>query len=419
MNYLICTLLLLLSATFPFQGQAQADTTGQELVRLTRNQADCIGAYLIKGSVFGPVLSPEGFGNKIDIQGNELGDLYWFEREHNTVWYKIKIAYDTEMWFDIVPLNANDDFDFLLFEQTGPSFCDKMIRKQVLPVRTNISRNVTTIGGQTGLSPEAADEFVPSGPGDSYSKSIVVKRGQTYILVIDNPFRANEGHTIKLHYKDKPKKRIRDEHEQTPIKIKTAPLTVKIIDEKTGEAIEGDLKIDGGYNDERSSTSQSSFTFEAEVYKTYTINADKAGYMFGTIKQTMMRQEETEVVVKMRKIEAGAKVTLPEIQFEANLSIFLPSSKKSLNRLLVFMQANPDVKIEVQGHVNGPGQKNRKKFRALSAERAKQVFLYLWDAGIEKTRMSFAGYGNSMMVHTAPINEKQAESNRRVEIEIL
>ena len=177
MKYLICTLLFGFSATFFSQAQAQPDTTGLELVRLTRNQADCIGAYLIKDSVFGPVLSPEGFGNKIDIQGNELGDLYWFEREHNTVWYKIKISYDTEMWFDIVPLNANDDFDFLLFKSTGPSFCDKMIRKKVLPVRTNISRNVTTIGGQTGLSPQAENDYVPSGPGDPYSKSIEVKKG--------------------------------------------------------------------------------------------------------------------------------------------------------------------------------------------------------------------------------------------------
>ncbi len=83
------------------------------------------------------------------------------------------------------------------------------------------------------------------------------------------------------------------------------------------------------------------------------------------------------------------------------------------------MLANPDISIEIQGHVNGPGEKNKKKYKALSKERAQAVFLELWEGGIDRSRMKYTGYGNSAMVFKAPINERQAEQNRRVEVQIL
>lgn len=418
MKRLLCTLFTIMAvAPFTF-GQQVPDSLKTKAVRLTKNQADCVGAYLIKDTIFGPVLSPEGFGNKIDIQGNELGDPHWIEREHNTVWYKIKISHTTTMWFDIIPLNENDDFDFLLFKDTGPAFCAKMKKQEVLPVRTNISRNNTTIGGRTGLSPTATEDFVPSGPGSPFSRALEVEKGEVYILCVDNPFRANKGHTIHIHYKDKPKGRQRETDTPKERVIEKHPMTIKVVDEKSGAPVSANLEISGGYNHDFKGAGES-YTFDAELYRTYTINCDKAGYMFTTVKQSLMRKESQEVTVKMRKIEPGAKVALPDIQFEANLAIFIGNSKKSLNRLLEFMKANPDVKIEIQGHVNGPGTKNKKKYRNLSNERAKAVFNYLFDNGIDRGRMEYKGYGNAHMLHPEPVNDRQAESNRRVEIKIL
>lgn len=416
----ILCFLVALFAGLTSAAQEAPDSLGSEIVRLTKNQGDCIGAWLITDTVMGPVLSPQGFGNKIDVQGNELGDLYWFEREHNTVWYKIKVPYKTTLEFDIIPLNENDDFDFLLFEYTGPAFCDKMKKKEVLPVRTNISRNNTHIGGRTGLSKEATEEFVPSGPGSPYSAALEVEKGAVYYLVIDNPFRANKGHTVHIHYGPRPKRRQRTQGDGqvTKTTVETAPMTINVVDEATGEPIYARLHITGGRNNIDIASSKS-YTFDAEMYRTYSIECDKSGYMFGTIKETALRKDSVQVLVKMRKIETGAKVTLPNIKFVANKADFLPTSNSSLERLLKFMQDNPDVTIEIGGHVNGTKGRNSKKYKALSAQRAKAVYTWLWENGIDRSRMKFKGYGNAHMVYPDPVNEKQAENNRRVEIRIL
>ena len=77
------------------------------------------------------------------------------------------------------------------------------------------------------------------------------------------------------------------------------------------------------------------------------------------------------------------------------------------------------VKIEIQGHVNGPNRRNSKALQDLSEDRAEAVFNYLTKRGIAKERMTFVGYGNTQMIHPEPKYSHESEKNRRVEVKIL
>src|SRR5690554_2283751 len=147
-------------------------------VQLTENASDCIGAVQINDTVIGPVYSPKGHGKKLEIYGYELGDPYFIEREHNTVWYKFRVPYDAVFTFDLIPNHPEDDFDFLLFQYDGPNFCQDIADGLKIPVRTNISRKNIEVQGKTGLSKSAIDDYVPSGPGSSYSRALTVRRGE-------------------------------------------------------------------------------------------------------------------------------------------------------------------------------------------------------------------------------------------------
>ena len=95
----------------------------------------------------------------------------------------------------------------------------------------------------------------------------------------------------------------------------------------------------------------------------------------------------------------------------------MPESQGTLYDLLFIMQNNPDLKIEIQGHIccqTVPSVYN------VSVSRARAVWMFLIKNGINKNRMTFKGYGTSRPIH--PIPEKSAqeeEDNRRVEIMIL
>jgi len=98
---------------------------------------------------------------------------------------------------------------------------------------------------------------------------------------------------------------------------------------------------------------------------------------------------------------------------------FLPTAAGALKSLLTFMQQNPTVKIEIEGHVNGPNKSNTKAFKKLSFDRAYAVKKYLVENGIESNRMQYIGYGNSQMLYPYPMKEVEHSANRRVEVKII
>ena len=83
------------------------------------------------------------------------------------------------------------------------------------------------------------------------------------------------------------------------------------------------------------------------------------------------------------------------------------------------MQQNPKVIIEIEGHVNGPNQRNTNSYKELSLNRAKAVREYLIENKIDPSRLKFVGYGNSQMLYPQPKTGIQESANRRVEIKII
>src|SRR5690606_15190948 len=169
--------LVALSAVLGMQAQSGG--------RLTQENGDCTGAIPIRDTVHVQPYAVRGFGNKLEIKENPPGDRQWFQREHHTTWYTFRAPVTTTLTFDIIPDNLEDDIDFLVFRGDIPSLCDKIARKEVVPIRSNISRNDKSIGSRCGLSKDAPEPYVRSGVGSSYSSALEVQEGDLFYLVVD------------------------------------------------------------------------------------------------------------------------------------------------------------------------------------------------------------------------------------------
>jgi len=80
------------------------------------------------------------------------------------------------------------------------------------------------------------------------------------------------------------------------------------------------------------------------------------------------------------------------------------------------MNDNPNIKIEISGHTDNIGSAayNQK----LSESRAKAVVDYLIEHGIDRSRLSYMGYGFEKPI--APNDtEEGRQLNRRVEFKIV
>ncbi len=393
-------------------------------VQLSKIASDCVGALMVNDTIVGPVYSPAGYGNKLEIAGYELGDPFYIQREHNTVWYKFRAPYDAVFSFDLIPEVKEDDFDFLLFKYDGPNFCRDVAEGRTVPVRTNISRKNVYVDGRTGMSESAVDDYVPSGPGSSYSRAFKVKGGEMLYLLVDNPFRENEGHSIHLHWRrigNAPDAVFSDSEEEnnrqyvSPVR----KLKINVQDAETQERVAANINIDG-----LPDSLQSAFVAVSEVqldvisYRTYEINLVRKGYLLAF--ETFIPKNDSlySLVIPIKKMKKGDRINLANIKFDSDKTEILDKSKTALDQLGAFMEVNPDIHIQIQGHVNGEGKRNKRKFRKLSEARAKAIYDKLVERGVSTSRLSYEGFGNAKMIFPAPVNNLQAEANRRVEAEV-
>ncbi|HMQ76761.1 MAG TPA: OmpA family protein [Flavobacteriales bacterium] len=386
----------------------------QQNPRLTQENGDCTGAIPIADSVFHQPDAVRGFGNKLEIKENPVDHLQWLEREHHSTWYKFRSPVTTTLTFDIIPDNPEDDIDFLLFEGAIPGICDKIPSRQVQPVRSNISRNDPSLGSRCGLSKDATEDFVRSGVGASYSRAIEVKEGDLFYLVVDYQDRPLAGYTIHFHYDPPPKPVVEERSTQKQ------QVVINVTDVKSGKPVDASLTIDGMVFDKVvEAKGGSTYTFDMDMYRNLKIGCVREGYMFTTMKVKGSMEPTVTVDLKLTPIAPGEHVVLEDIRFVGNEDKVLRSSEASLLLLLRFLQENPRLRIEVEGHVNGPTFKNKKEFIDLSAARARAVYDFLMVNDVEPERVTYVGLGNSRMLFPEPKTKEESEANRRVEVKVV
>jgi OOP family OmpA-OmpF porin len=106
-------------------------------------------------------------------------------------------------------------------------------------------------------------------------------------------------------------------------------------------------------------------------------------------------------------------VTLHGAQFDFNKATLKPAGKEMIDQAVKVMKQKPDLKVSVEGHTDSIGSDayNLK----LSQRRAMAVRDYLVSQGIEATRITVVGFGESKPIADNKTEEGRAE-NRRVEI---
>ena len=83
--------------------------------------------------------------------------------------------------------------------------------------------------------------------------------------------------------------------------------------------------------------------------------------------------ENATLAEKVKLSKVGTKIVLKNINFYQNTFATVPESQEALYDLLFVMQNNPNLKIEIQGHICCID----KDYRNLSTDRAKQIKRFL------------------------------------------
>jgi len=381
--------------------------------------SDCINAIDISALSSISATAPKGNGALMEIS-SQKGDLFYFEKEHNTVWYSFIAEDDALLSFDIIPNNPTDDYDFILFACSNNNCCNSIIDKTLKPVRTNISRARSEIQGITGLSENGESDFVHEGKGNNFSNSVEIKKGFKYYLVLDNVYGGDGGHRIVFKYKQKQK--------EQKVKDESRKLSFRVVDLETNKSISANISIisfDKKYNKVtllQITDSAGLIKLDDGVY--FEVLSNKEAYL--NDKQSFRISEGDSIInvlVSLRNIKVGSTFELEKVFFVGGSPSFAAGSQKALRKLYYVLKSNEKLQIQIQGHVNLPNgsihKYSEEYYNKLSVDRAKAVYDYLIKRGIDKSRLKYKGFGYSQMVYPDAITRFQMEKNRRVEMKVI
>lgn len=147
----------------------------------------------------------------------------------------------------------------------------------------------------------------------------------------------------------------------------------------------------------------------------------KVTIVYEIIKEAVPKTKEAilleELNSALKAAKAGDIIKLKNIYFFNNSPKLLPKSKPVLYELLCVMDDNPNLKIEIQGHICCQTQAGKYD---VSEARAKAIYNFLIQNKVNRKRLTYKGFGTTRPVHPIPEqSEQEEEDNRRVEIMIV
>ncbi len=126
-----------------------------------------------------------------------------------------------------------------------------------------------------------------------------------------------------------------------------------------------------------------------------------------------------DTVTIIKEIPVEIQQTMRDLSstlFEFNKFNLGEKARGYLDEIVDWLVANPKVNVEIGGHTDGIGSQEYNQ--KLSENRAKTVYNYFVEHGVNKNRLSYKGYGKS-----EPIADNSTEAgrqqNRRVELKII
>jgi len=195
-----------------------------------------------------------------------------------------------------------------------------------------------------------------------------------------------------------------DENTAAPLKA-----TVSLVDNETGKTLSKIYTEAGG-------------DFEVIIPHggNYGVVTESPGYLFNSLNFSLPKfaeYQEIDTHIIMVKTEIGSKVVLRNIFFDAGKFDLKDQSISEVQKLEELLIANPQLKVQINGHTDNTG--NAATNKVLSLKRADAVAQLLFQKGIDKARVQTKGFGSERPIVSNDDEEGGREINRRTEMEVI
>jgi outer membrane protein OmpA-like peptidoglycan-associated protein len=172
------------------------------------------------------------------------------------------------------------------------------------------------------------------------------------------------------------------------------------------------------------SDSDGNYSVVGEFNTKYTITTNPDGYFAGseTFSTANASNDSMRVDLLLEKIIINKPIVLENIYYDLDKWNIRPDAALELDKLVAILKDNPKIIIELGSHTDSRAPDNYNM--TLSDKRAKSAADYIVKiGGIDPTRITGKGYGESMLVNGCKNNVKCSEAdhqkNRRTEFKVI
>ncbi len=418
------------------QGQNKGKTTKGKTVKpvkqepvnveLPANSNDCLFAIELMPDVpFGPTQAPQGAGRIQEIM-RDRNNPNVFEYEHNSTWYKFTVPYSGNLEISITPNNEWDDYDFLVYRYTDVYFSNRLIENKLKPLAADLSskdtaglyaatpknskgqvtakpRSKRMTSATMGMRADGKRFFIAPNEDEDFLKSIPVRKGEVYYIVLDNKSSKGDGHTIKVS-----------------IQVESFEPLVVFYDPVLKKNIDVDLLILEKNTDNRPIAKNPAFRGGKIKFVpgfNYALYAKKNGY-FSVFKEfnSNIFKDDTLLRFNMNRTEKGTKFPIADIYFDDDANL-LPESDTSLLNYMQMFKGHPDVTFQIKGYVQSYAV-DIEADQKLSIARAQSVKEFFVAHGMNPDQITIAGMTQNEIKRAAAaaLNKHQAFKDTKIEL---
>ncbi|MBQ6069345.1 MAG: OmpA family protein [Bacteroidales bacterium] len=418
------------------KGKKGADEPTLQLTQLPYNSGDCIFAIPINvDQTYGPTTAPQGAGRIMEVMADKRHPNLP-EFEHNVVWYKFTVPYNGKLDIAVTQLNLADDYDMVVYRYTDVYFSNHIQSNKVLPVAVNLSSIDSSLlqkpkrtapaatgdakadlkakqeaaklqreaaakqaaMGTIGMYHEATDILLTKASTKRHIRSIDVRKGEVYYIMLDNVTPNGQGHSIKVS--------IHVDAFEVPVSFydpkikKNVDVSLTILEKNTNNRViarndkfrGGRIKFVPGFN--------------------YTLYAKRDGYfsIFYDFNSDRFKQD-TLLRMKLYRCERGTVYPISDIYFEDEYVLMHESDSTLMNYVQMFKN-HPDVHFTIKGFVQTYGV-DPEHDQLVTLERAKAVKEFFVKNGIPEDNIKAAGMTPTDIKRAATAAFDNTNSNKK------
>lgn len=196
----------------------------------------------------------------------------------------------------------------------------------------------------------------------------------------------------------------------------------RIYEQENGNPITGArVRIkDGstGYEREAITDGSGYYSFPTEAGSSYTISSSKDCF-YSESKTTNIGDCVVTIDLPLRPVRVG-DINLIHIYYDLDKANIRPDAEPELGKLLTFLNENPSLTVELASHTDSRGTDSYNL--DLSQRRAESARQWLVEKGLDESRISATGYGESQLVNNCgngvKCSDEEHQKNRRTEFRI-